>query len=135
MVYYQVHQNRMAMNRKILITESDVDIRLLLSSLLRKHYQVFFLNDAKQLLEGSFEKPDLFILSNQLPDAGIEDICRQLKTNIQTKKIPILIIAGSEDIDALREKCPGDDIITKPFSGAELLAKVHSAIDINITSR
>lgn len=123
------------MNRKILITESDVDIRLLLSSLLRKHYQVFFLNDAEQLLEGSFEKPDLFILNNQMPGVSIQEVCRHLKTNIHTRKIPILIIAGSEDIDALREKCPGDDIITKPFSGAELLAKVHSAIDINITSR
>lgn len=123
------------MKRKILITESDVDIRLLLSSLLGKHYQVFFLNDAAQLLQGSFEKPDLFILNNQLPDVSIQEVCRHLKTNNQTQKIPILLIAGSEDIEVLREECPGDDIITKPFSGAELLVKVHSAVDINITSR
>jgi two-component system alkaline phosphatase synthesis response regulator PhoP len=123
------------MTRKILITESDVDIKLLLSSLLKKHYQIFFLNDAKLLLEGSFEKPDLFILNSQLPDVGVQEVCGHLKSNADTREIPILIISASEDIDSLMEECPGDDFIRKPFSGSELLAKVHGAINTKITSR
>lgn len=123
------------MTRKILITESDVDIKLLLSSLLKKHYQIFLLNDAKLLLEGSFEKPDLFILNSQLPDGSVLEICRHLKSNFDTREIPILIISASEDIDSLMEECPGDDFIRKPFSGSELLAKVRSVIDARITSR
>ncbi|MFX1705471.1 response regulator [Chitinophaga sp. CC14] len=123
------------MTRKILITESEVDIKLLLSSLLKKHYQISFVNDAKLLLEGAFEKPDLFILNSQLPDHNILEVCRRLKSDINTKEIPILIISASEDIDSLMEACPGDDFIRKPFSASELLAKVHSAINTNITSK
>ncbi|MEZ2445758.1 response regulator [Chitinophaga sp. RCC_12] len=123
------------MTRKILITESDVDIKLLLSSLLKKHYQISFLNDAELLLKGSFEKPDLFILNSQLPDHSILEVCKHLKSHADTREIPILIISASEDIDSLMEECPGDDFIRKPFSGGELLEKVHSAINTKITSR
>ncbi|MGF6930635.1 DNA-binding response OmpR family regulator [Chitinophaga sp. W2I13] len=123
------------MTRKILITESDVDIKLLVSSLLKKHYQISFLNDAKLLLEGSFEKPDLFILNSHLPDHSILEVCKHLKSHADTREIPILIISASEDIDSLMEECPGDDFIRKPFSGGELLEKVHSAINTKITSR
>jgi DNA-binding response OmpR family regulator len=123
------------MTRKILITESDVDTKLLLSSLLKRHYQIIFLSDAKLLLEGSFEKPDLFILNSQLPGVGILEVCRHLKSGFDTREIPILIISASEDVESLMEACPGDDFIRKPFSGSELLAKVQRAITTNITSK
>lgn len=116
------------MNRKILITESDVDIIFLLSSLLKKHYKITILNNARLLLDGNFDKPDLFILNSHLSDVNIIAICRYLKENSETKNIPILIIAGSEDVETIAQQCPGDDFITKPFSGAELLNKVEKTM-------
>ncbi|WP_177192200.1 response regulator [Chitinophaga arvensicola] len=121
------------MNRKILITENDVDIKMLLSSLLRRHYDVSFLEDADILLQGQFETPDLFVLSTHLSDVDVSKVCQYLKTNKATKDIPILIIAGSQDLDFIRHACPGDDFIMKPFSGPELLARVHIAIDQKIS--
>ena len=116
------------MAKKILITEEDADVKILLSSMLKNRYSLSFINSGKQLMEGLFEKPDLFILNSQLPDANILDVCRKLKANKETKDIPILILSASMDIEELMEQCPGDDFISKPFNGSDLRKKIDEII-------
>ncbi|CAL1517815.1 response regulator [Chitinophaga sp. MM2321] len=116
------------MAKKILITENDADVKLLLSSMLKNRFSLSFIDSGRQLLQGLFEKPDLFIINSQLHDANILEVCKALKSNERTKGVPILIVSASIDIEELMEECPGDDYISKPFSGSDLQKKIDEII-------
>jgi DNA-binding response OmpR family regulator len=71
------------------------------------------------------EEVDLIILDLMLPKMDGFEICRQVR---QVKNIPILVVsAKKEDIDKIRGLGLGaDDYLTKPFSVAELVARVKA---------
>nr|WP_206529669.1 response regulator transcription factor [Brevibacillus sp. SYP-B805] len=71
------------------------------------------------------EEYDLIILDLMLPKTDGFEICRQVR---QVKNIPILMIsAKKEDVDKIRGLGLGaDDYMTKPFSVAELVARVKA---------
>ncbi|UWQ94006.1 phosphate regulon transcriptional regulator PhoB [Rhodobacteraceae bacterium M385] len=74
--------------------------------------------------------PDLIVLDWMLPEVSGIEICRQLKSGAATSKIPIIMLsARSEDTDKVRGLETGaDDYITKPYSVAELLARVRTQL-------
>ena len=76
------------------------------------------------------ERPDLIILDWMLPGlAGIE-ICRQIRAGAETKGLPVIMLtARGEVTDRLRGLTTGaDDYMVKPFSVAELLARVKALL-------
>ncbi len=76
------------------------------------------------------EKPDLVVLDWMLPKLSGIELCRQLRRDPDTKNLPIIMLtARSEESDRLRGLNTGaDDFITKPFSPAELVARVHAVL-------
>ncbi len=72
--------------------------------------------------------PDLFILDIMLPEIDGLEVCRQLRQNVSTKNIPIIMLtAKSEEFDrVLGLELGADDYITKPFSVRELVARVKA---------
>lgn len=76
----------------------------------------------KKALENEY---DLIILDLMLPKIDGFDICKQVR---QAKNIPILMVsAKKEDIDKIHGLGLGaDDYLTKPFSVAELVARVKA---------
>lgn len=71
---------------------------------------------------------DLIIVDLMVPGMSGFDICRQIRMH---KEIPILIIsARNEDTDIIRGLGLGaDDYMTKPFSPAEMVARVKAHLD------
>jgi two-component system phosphate regulon response regulator PhoB len=61
--------------------------------------------------------------------SGIE-VCRQLRSKADTRRVPIIMLtARGEEADKLRGLDSGcDDYITKPFSPAELVARVNAVL-------
>ncbi|MBT5751781.1 MAG: phosphate regulon transcriptional regulator PhoB [Rhodospirillaceae bacterium] len=84
--------------------------------------------EAKTLI--AEEKPDLVILDWMLPKLSGIELCRQLRRDPDTKSLPIIMLtARSEEADRLRGLNTGaDDFVTKPFSPAELVARVHAVL-------
>jgi len=76
------------------------------------------------------EKPDIIILDWMLPKLSGIELCRQLRRDPDTKSLPIIMLtARSEESDRLRGLNTGaDDFVTKPFSPAELVARVHAVL-------
>lgn len=74
--------------------------------------------------------PDIIVLDWMLPEVSGIEICRQLKKNNNTKKIPIIMLtARGEEADRVRGLDTGaDDYITKPYSINELIARTHSIL-------
>lgn len=111
----------------ILIVEDDPSIARLETDYLEiDGFQVTHCADGKTGLETAQKNPfDLIILDLMLPGMDGFEICRRLRETLET---PLLIVsARSEDIDKIRALGLGaDDYITKPFSPAELVARVKS---------
>jgi len=73
-------------------------------------------------------RPDLILLDWMLPDMSGIEVCRQIKTNFDTKTIPVIMLTarGTED-DKVRGLGVGaDDYVVKPHSIKELIARIKA---------
>lgn len=73
----------------------------------------------------ALELPDLAILDVSMPRMDGLDLCRRLRSH--SPHLPIIFLSSrDEEIDkVLGLELGGDDYITKPFSGRELLARIN----------
>ena len=120
----------MAKNRfKLLIVEDDSNIRSFVRTMLEaEDYQVLCAADcASGLSMFSSHCPDLVILDLGLPDQDGSGFITCVR---QTSQVPILVLsARTTDDDKVSALDMGaNDYVTKPFSTAELLARVRSAL-------
>ena len=114
---------------KILLVEDDENIQNLVSSMLESvGYQVIVAaNCSTALILIGSHIPNLIILDLGLPDM---DGLHILKTVRETDLTPIIVLSARSDesdkVDAF--DLGANDYVTKPFSAAEFLARVRSAL-------
>ncbi|MEW5950392.1 MAG: response regulator transcription factor [Elusimicrobiota bacterium] len=117
---------------KIFIAEDETDISKNLEYNFKKEgFQTESCGDGKQSLKKILASPpDLLILDIMLPGMDGISICRSLRQNDKTKNLPIIMLtARSSEIDKIIGLENGaDDYVTKPFSPAELTARVKALI-------
>ena len=109
---------------RILVVDDEADIVQMLQDLFTmKGYQVLAATGGKQALALCSQKPDLILLDVNMPDMDGFTLCRQIRDFVSC---PILFLtARIEDADKVMGfAAGGDDYILKPFSTAELLARV-----------
>ena len=113
---------------KILVVEDEADIAEGLKARLElEGYDVLIASDGTtgvQLVHD--ESPSLIILDVMLPVIDGYEICKVLKKDNNTKKIPILILTALPHVeDAERAFAAGaDDFLNKPYSNDRLLKKI-----------
>ena len=75
-------------------------------------------------------QPDIVILDWMLPKVSGIEVCRRIRQNPDTRNLPIIMLtARSEESDRIRGLDTGaDDYLTKPFSTAELVARVKAVL-------
>ena len=85
-------------------------------------------DDALLLVEEN--QPDVIILDWMLPGVSGIEICRRLRARTSTRNLPIIMMsAKSEEADRVRGLETGaDDYVVKPFSVAELIARVRTQL-------
>jgi DNA-binding response OmpR family regulator len=114
----------------ILIVEDEPEMARGLRDLLEyEHHQVLLAADgATGLRLFRQHSPDLAILDLMLPDMDGLDVCRQIRA--KNGRAPILMLtARGQEHDIVRGFEAGvDDYVTKPFSVAELLARVRALL-------
>jgi two-component system, OmpR family, phosphate regulon response regulator PhoB len=116
----------------ILVVEDDPAIEALLAYNLEKEgYKVNVAKDGEEALLSVAEKqPDMIILDWMLPKVSGIEVCRRLRQKNETKNVPIIMLtARIEESDRIRGFETGaDDYINKPFSVAELKARVKAVM-------
>ncbi|MBU0574264.1 MAG: response regulator [Candidatus Margulisiibacteriota bacterium] len=115
------------MAKKILVVDDEPDLlELVTLRLKREGYDVLSASDGKKALElVKQQHPDLILLDLHLPMISGYEVCSNVKSDEECKKIPIIVftVSQEEDFDKLR-KAGMDDYIVKPFEPADLLEKV-----------
>lgn len=74
--------------------------------------------------------PDVIVMDWMMPHVSGIELCRRLKLRPETAEIPIIMLsARSEEMDKVRSLEMGaDDYVVKPFSMAELVARVRAQL-------
>lgn len=118
--------------QKVLIVEDDRLIAELERDYLEaSDYEIEIAEDGFAGMKLIREKKyDLVILDIMLPGVSGFEICREIRKN---QDIPVIMVtAKKEDVDKIRGLGLGaDDYIVKPFSPAELVARVKAHISIH----
>jgi CheY-like chemotaxis protein len=121
------------MQQKVLITESNGDMKSLYNTILRDEYDLEFVEDGAAVISKMQAPPDIYLLNSRLPDMSVLQLCDYLHLQPATRDKPILILSASEDIKLFSEECPAEGYIRKPFRPAELLNMIHKLLvpDVN----
>ena len=121
--------------KSIFIVEDDPDIlELLMHNFSAHKYKVVIEKNGEDALK-TIPKilPDIIILDLMLPNMDGYEVCKKIRSNEKTSKIPIIMLtAKSQETDiiiGLELGC--DDYMTKPFSVRELLARVKALLRRN----
>lgn len=114
----------------ILVVEDDTSIlRGLELNLQVEGYSVLTAGDGEDGLKKALDKrPDIILLDLMLPKLSGYDVCRQLRK--QGFKMPIIMLtAKNQEIDKIMGlELGADDYVTKPFSVAEVVARVNACV-------
>jgi two-component system KDP operon response regulator KdpE len=111
-----------------LVIDDEVQIRRLLRVVLESaDYQVHEAETAAQgLTDAATRRPDVVLLDLGLPDSDGVNVLRRLR---EWSKVPVIVLSVRDDeegkVAAL--DAGADDYVTKPFSSAELLARLRAA--------
>lgn len=116
----------------ILIVEDEAAlVELLRYNLEAEGFDVVVARDGEEaLLVVEERRVDLVILDWMLPELSGIEVCRRLRRQPATKALPIIMLtARGEEGDRVRGLATGaDDYMPKPFSYAELIARIRAVL-------
>ena len=120
------------MREKILIVDDEKDIVKMLSYNLKKEgYRIVDARDGEDALDLALrEHPDLILLDLMLPGIDGLEVCKQLKKEAKTSRIPIIMLtAKTQETDKIVGlELGADDYVSKPFSPKELIARIKAVL-------
>jgi DNA-binding response OmpR family regulator len=118
-----------AARRTVLVVDDEPMLRNLLSRLLKMEgYDVIEAEDGQAALDlAGREQPDLVLLDVMLPARDGLDVLGDLR---RTSNVPVILVSalGEEADRVLGLKMGADDYVVKPFSAAELSARIESVL-------
>ena len=124
--------NRDSMRPLALVVEDEAAlVTMLRYNLEQAGFQVNEAFDGEEaLVIAEEETPDIILLDWMLPLVSGIELCRQFRRTAATREVPIIMLtARGEEADKLRGLDSGaDDYITKPFSPAELVARMRAVL-------
>jgi two-component system response regulator RegX3 len=119
----------MVSRKRVLVVEDERPIAEPLADALRREgFEVELAGTAAEGLDAfSAREPDIVLLDVMLPDGDGRDVLRQIR---QAGRTPVVVLsARGEEMDrVLGLELGADDYVTKPFSAAELVARMRAVL-------
>ncbi|MCD8207640.1 MAG: ATP-binding protein [Bacteroidales bacterium] len=115
----------------VLIVEDDADVADFISQLLHNKHRTRVVRNGKEGLEAATELlPDLIVSDVRMPVMNGLEMVRQLKKNLPTSTIPIILLTAQGDKDTELESLQLniDAFIAKPFEPSILLSRVEQLL-------
>jgi len=125
-----VATNAVPAPHRVLVVDDEPSISDLVATALRfEGFDVTTASTGNGALEAvEMSRPDLVVLDVMLPDFDGFEVARRLAA--KGKSVPVLFLTARDATDdkVLGLNVGGDDYVTKPFSLAELVARVHAVL-------
>ena len=122
----------METKKTILVVEDDKSLLPMITYNIEKNgFQVRSASNGEDaLLIIKEEIPSLAIFDWMIPAPSGLELCKIIRRNPETSNLPVIMLtAKEEEEDRIRGlDCGADDYITKPFSPAELIARIRALI-------
>ncbi len=125
----------------LVVDDDEAAIRDLVIQILELKYQVYSATNTEEALRIAKEhRPSFVLLDIYMPGQNGLELCRQLRSDLSTKNIPIMIMTARNALET-RVKAfeyGADDFIEKPFYMDELISRIDSKIrrfaEVNVES-
>ena len=117
----------------LVVDDTKANLKLLMAVLGGAGYRVRPATDGELALRSvRAKRPDLILLDVKMPGIDGYEVCRRLKADEDTSSIPVIFISASVDNNGrvMGFEAGGVDFITKPFSSAEVLARVDTHLSL-----
>ena len=123
--------------KTVLVVDDDSDIRELITwKLSQAGYNTLAASDGEAGLvaavggDAEDRRPDLILVDWMMPKMTGIEVCRALRDNPVTARIPIILLtAKAQEVEVERGFAVGvDDYIVKPFSPREMLGRIKALL-------
>ena len=123
--------------KTVLVVDDDPDIRELITwKLSQAGYTTLAASDGEAGLatavagDDAGRVPDLILVDWMMPKMTGIEVCRALRENVVTSRIPIILLtAKAQEAEVERGFAAGvDDYIVKPFSPREMLGRIQAVL-------
>jgi PAS domain S-box-containing protein len=119
---------------RVLLADDNADMRDYLQRLLLPGYRVIPVTDGQAALEAARSvPPDLIISDVMMPRLDGLSLVAALRADPRTADVPVLLLSARAGQEAAIEglDAGADDYLVKPFSAAELLARVRTSVQLS----
>jgi DNA-binding response OmpR family regulator len=116
----------------LLVVEDEDDYRYMITLGLKNHFTVIEARDGYEGLELAHQHiPDLIIADLMMPLMGGMEMCRQLKTHVETSHIPVIMLTAKGSVESEIEGLTtgADAYIAKPFNMQLLKARIGNLLN------
>ena len=121
------------MPKRVLVVEDDpAASRFVGYTLEQEGYEVSIAsNGLEGIMKAQQEKPDILVLDGMLPGLDGFQVCRRLRAQAETAKLPILMVsAKAQEADkAAGLKVGADDYLAKPVDPTKLVERVRELLN------
>ncbi|MFC1726492.1 adenylate/guanylate cyclase domain-containing protein [candidate division KSB1 bacterium] len=123
-------------SQKILVVDdAPENIHILMETLKGDYKMVAAKNGEKALaIAGGENPPDIILLDIMMPEMDGYEVCRRLKENERTRKIPVIFITAKSEVEDEQKglEYGAVDYITKPISPPIVKARVKNHLELKI---
>ena len=115
----------------LLVVEDNDDLRRFLVTELSPKYEVFEAADGEEGEKLALSKsPDLIISDVMMPKVDGVELCKRIKSNVQTSHIPVILLTArtSEELKLTGYQSGADEYLAKPFNLEILLLRIEKLI-------
>ena len=116
--------------KKILVVDDDIDILNVVQLVLDANgFEVVAISNWQQINTQVDEfNPDLILLDVSLGTQDGRNICKQLKSNNNTKHISVILFSANHNIEKSLPECLADNFIPKPFDINDLVEGINGQL-------
>lgn len=118
--------------QSLLIVEDNIELQAFIKNIFDKRYKVFIADNGQTAIELTQQNPiDLIISDIQMPIMNGFELCKNIKTNLLTSHIPIILLTAKTSTTHQEEGyyTGADAYITKPFNAKILELRVSNLLE------
>lgn len=118
---------------RVLVADDNEDMRRYVKGVLLQFYEVIEAANGQEALSIAVqERPDLILSDVMMPELSGYGLLKVLRSSPETRSTPFILLSARAGDEARVEGllAGADDYLAKPFNARELIARVHTHLDI-----